>query len=53
MNKKEAKQILRDMFTDKWKQERHYFHKVYVRYELLAEEYEALKVTVGKQPNNT
>lgn len=48
MDKKEAKIILRDMFTLEWKHQRHYFHKdTYVRYELLAEEYEALKVLVG------
>jgi len=44
--KEEARKRLEQsgIFTPEWELERKYYHKkIYVRYELLAEEYEALK----------
>ena len=48
MNKIQAKKVLKcyDTFSDKWKIERRYLHKSYVRYVLLAEEFEALKILI-------
>ena len=48
MNKKQAKTILKqnEFGSAMWKHKRHYSHKVYVRYELLAEELEAINTLV-------
>jgi len=44
MNKQEAKKILEqnDFGSNNWKQKRHQYHKIYVRYQILAEELEAI-----------
>jgi len=48
MDKKEANRIIKEIISHKWKIERHYYHKdVYIRYVLLAEEYEAIKVLIN------
>jgi len=44
MNKKEAKAILKqnDFGSTNWKHERHQYYKIYVRYQILEEELEAI-----------